>query len=163
MSHMRPAFGAAWNRFRETNVDVSSVGRLIGGKVQINIDAGTFANACPIRMSYVLNYCGVPIPSNSKYATVTGKDKKRYIYRVVDMIEFLRATFGKADYTADSPTPGQFSGKQGIIVFSGHGWGDATGHVTLWNGNLCSDDCHFLGSPRNGSFIPTKASLWILK
>lgn len=26
-------------------------------------------------MSYVLNYTGIPIPSNSGYATVSGKDK----------------------------------------------------------------------------------------
>lgn len=53
--------------------------------------------------------------------------------------------------------------KRSNYYFSGHGWGDATGHVTLWNGNLCSDDCHFFWAPRNGSFIPTNASLWILK
>ena len=71
---MRPAFGAARNRFREVNVNVETVGKLLGGKVQHNIEAGIFQNACPIRMSYVLNYCGVPT-SNSRYATVTGSDK----------------------------------------------------------------------------------------
>lgn len=114
-------------------------------------------------MSYVLNYCGVPIPGGSKYATVTGKDKKRYMYRVNDMIDFLHAAFGRADLSVDSPVPGKFTGKQGIIIFSGHGWSNATGHVTLWNGNICSDDCHFLGSAGNGSFIPTNATLWSLK
>lgn len=160
---MRPAFGAAWNRFREVNVNVETVGKLLDGKVQHNIEAGIFQNACPIRMSYVLNYCGVPIPSNSRYATVTGSDKKRYMYRVKDMIAFLPTVLGNADMTVTSPTPSQFAGKQGIIIFSGHGWSDATGHVTLWNGNICSDDCHFLGSPGNGSFIPGSATLWSLK
>ncbi|STQ11228.1 putative cytoplasmic protein [Enterobacter cloacae] len=32
MSHMRPAFGAAWNRFKEVNVNVEQVGKLIGGE-----------------------------------------------------------------------------------------------------------------------------------
>lgn len=114
-------------------------------------------------MSYVLNYCGIPIPSNSKYATVTGNDKKRYMFRVKDMIAFLPTVLGHADMSVASPTPAQFSGKQGIIIFTGHGWSDATGHVTLWNGNICSDDCHFLGSPGNGSFIPTNATFWSLK
>ncbi|MCH0622507.1 type VI secretion system amidase effector protein Tae4, partial [Klebsiella pneumoniae] len=90
--------------------------------VQHNIEAGIFQNACPIRMSYVLNYCGVPIPSNSRYATVTGSDKKRYMYRVKDMIAFLPTVLGNADMTVTSPTPSQFAGKQGIIIFSGHGW-----------------------------------------
>ncbi|HDR2453010.1 TPA: type VI secretion system amidase effector protein Tae4 [Enterobacter ludwigii] len=163
MSAMRPAFGAAWNRFKEVNVNVGQVGKLLGGKVQHNIDAGIFKNACPIRMSYVLNYCGIPIPSNSKYATVTGNDKKRYMFRVKDMIAFLPTVLGHADMSVASSTPAQFSGKQGIIIFTGHGWRDATGHVTLWNGNICSDDCHFLGSPGNGSFIPTNATFWSLK
>ena len=35
---MRPAFGAAWNRFREVNVNVETVGKLLGGKVQHNIE-----------------------------------------------------------------------------------------------------------------------------
>ena len=35
MSAMRPAFGAAWNRFREVNVNVEQVGKLLGGKVQM--------------------------------------------------------------------------------------------------------------------------------
>ena len=42
---MRPAFGAAWNRFREVNVNVETVGKLLGGKVQHNIEAGIFQNA----------------------------------------------------------------------------------------------------------------------
>lgn len=79
------------------------------------------------------------------------------------MIAFLPTVLGHADMSVASPTPAQFSGKQGIIIFTGHGWRDATGHVTLWNGNICSDDCHFLGSPGNGSFIPTNATFWSLK
>lgn len=33
MAYMRPAFGAAWNKFKENNVSVSNVGSIIGGKV----------------------------------------------------------------------------------------------------------------------------------
>lgn len=47
MSAMRPAFGAAWNRFREVNVNVEQVGKLLGGKVQHNIDAGIFKMPVP--------------------------------------------------------------------------------------------------------------------
>lgn len=162
MSYIRPAFGAAWNRFQEINVSVRDVGNIIGGKVQHNIDSGFFVNACPIRMSYVLNYCGVPIPGNGKYAVVSGKDKKQYMYRVNDMIEFLQTIFGAADSNVNAPVPGKFTGKQGIIIFSGSGWGNARGHVTLWNGNICSDDCHFVDSPANGPFIPDTAKLWTL-
>lgn len=163
MSVNKPMFSAAWNRFSEVNISVESVGKLLGGKVETNISSGIFENACPIRMSYVLNYTGVPIPSNNRYATVSGKDQKRYMYRVNDMIDFLVDTFGKPDLTTPSPQPTAFNGKQGIIVFQGNGWSNARGHVTLWNGNICSDACHFLGSAENGNFVPTMASLWTLK
>ncbi|MFC0140532.1 hypothetical protein ACFFJN_10855 [Erwinia mallotivora] len=38
-------------------------------------------------MSYVLNYSGVTVPANNRYATVSGKDNKRYMYRVNDMMD----------------------------------------------------------------------------
>lgn len=45
---MCPAFGAARNRFREVNVNVEQVGKLLGGKVQHNnIDAGIFKMHAP--------------------------------------------------------------------------------------------------------------------
>ncbi|MFB6324836.1 type VI secretion system amidase effector protein Tae4 [Pantoea deleyi] len=163
MAHLRPQFSAAWNRFSEVNVSVEKVGEILGGKVEANIAARIFENACPIRMSYVLNYTGLPVPANSRYATVTGKDKKRYMFRVNDMMDFLVSAFGQPDLTVKSPKPGSFNGKQGIIVFQGSGWSNARGHVTLWNGNICSDTCHFLGGAENGSFVPDVASLWILK
>ncbi|WP_312829678.1 T6SS effector amidase Tae4 family protein, partial [Pantoea anthophila] len=71
--------------------------------------------------------------------------------------------FGKPDLTVRSPKPASFNGKQGLIVFQGNGWSNARGHVTLWNGNICSDSCHFLGGAENGTFVPDVASLWILK
>lgn len=162
-SMQRPSFGPAWIRFSEVNISVSQVGALIGGKVKSNIEKGIFQNACPIRMSYVLNYTGISIPANSGYAAVSGKDKKWYIYRVNDMIRFLEERFGKPDITERSPTPAKFSGKKGIMVILGNGWNNARGHVTLWNGDICSDSCHFMGDPENGSFVPEVASLWILK
>ncbi len=163
MLAVRPPLGAAWSRFSEVNMSVERVGDFLGGKVQANVQSGVFENACPIRMSYVLNYTGVPIPANSRYATVTGKDKRRYMYRVNDMMDFLLSIFGQPDLTVASPVPNRFVDKQGIIVFQGNGWSNARGHVTLWNGNVCSDACHFMGGPENGSFVPTTASLWVLK
>ncbi len=78
---MRPAFGAARNRFREVNVNVETVGKLLGGKVQHNIEAGIFQNACPIRMSYVLNYCGVPIPPTADMRRLRGVIKTLHVSR----------------------------------------------------------------------------------
>lgn len=55
----RPNFSVAWSLFADVNVPVKAVGKKIGGKVEANIESGVFKNACPIRMSYVLNRTGV--------------------------------------------------------------------------------------------------------
>jgi hypothetical protein len=157
----RPAFSICWLKFSEVNVPVADVGAKIGGKVQQNIDGGIFQNACPIRMSYVLNYAGVPIPA-SPYSVVSGADKKWYMFRVNEMMTFLEKTFGKADKSAKAPQPTHFTGLKGLIVVKGHGWSNALGHVTLWNGSVCSDTCHLLADPDNGSFVPEVAALWKL-
>lgn len=162
MATIKPSFLKAWAYFSEINVSVKEVGLKIGGKVQVNIDSGDFQNACPIRMSYVLNKVGIPIPAGKKYAVVSGGDTKQYMYRVNDMISFLEETFGKPDLTVNSPKETDFNGKKGIIVFSGSGWSNARGHVTLWDGLRCSDSCHFMLSPDNGSFVPEKGFLWSL-
>lgn len=162
MAVVKPSFLKAWAYFSEVNVSVAEVGRKIGGKVQVNIDSGDFKNACPIRMSYVLNKVGIPIPAGKKYAVVSGNDTKQYMYRVNDMIGFLEEVLGKPDITISSPKESDFNGKKGIIVFSGSGWSNARGHVTLWDGTRCSDACHFMLSPDNGSFVPEKGLLWSL-
>jgi hypothetical protein len=162
MTILRPNFIKAWMHFSDINISVKDVGKKIGGHVQINIDTEIFQNACPIRMSYVLNKCGILIPRGGKYAVVSGQDKKQYMYRVNDMIPYLEEIFGKPDITINHPKMSDFSGKKGIIVFSGNGWSNARGHVTLWNGMVCSDACHFIGSDENGTFIPQKAYLWEL-
>ena len=162
MAIVKPSFIKAWTYFAEINIPVKEVGKKIGGKVQVNIDSGDFQNACPIRMSYVLNKVGIPIPSGKKYAVVSGKDMQQYMYRVNDMIAFLEETFGKPDLTVAAPKESDFMSKKGIIIFSGSGWSNARGHVTLWNGLSCSDACHFMFSPENGTFVPEKGLLWSL-
>lgn len=158
---VRPNFALAWARFAEVHVDVAAVGAKIGGKVGQNVASGVFENACPIRMSYVLNYNGVPIPSRG-YHVSSGQDRKWYMYRVPEMMLFLERTFGAADATHARPTPTDFAGQQGILAVRGTGWNNAVGHVTLWNGRGCSDTCHLLNDPENGTFVPQTASLWLL-
>lgn len=62
----RPSFNEAWLAFRKVNHSVADVGSIIGGNVGKNITGGYFQNACPIRMSYVLNATGFPIARNSR-------------------------------------------------------------------------------------------------
>ena len=127
-----------------------------------NIRAGIFENACPHRISYVLNRVGTPIPGNG-YAVVSGGDGLWYLFRVNDTMTFLERSFGAPDRSAQMPYPAHFAGRKGLLVVKGSGWSNARGHVTLWNGATCSDSCHLGGDPDNGTFVPQTASLWFLR
>jgi len=161
MAVPRPMFLTMWHHFITIYGDgsVSSVGKNIGGKVQYNIELGEkdpkagFSNACAIRMSYSLHNSGVSI-NKGVWKTVSGGDKKQYIYRVSDMIKYLNQTFGKPDKTFRNPKPIDFADLKGILVFSVQ-WSDASGHATLWDGNTCSDHCYFP--------VAAEASIWLLK
>ncbi|WP_418648953.1 T6SS effector amidase Tae4 family protein [Thauera butanivorans] len=48
------------------------------------MDGGFFKNACAIRMSYVLNKCGVRVPSIGG-KTVSGSDGAQYMFRAYEM------------------------------------------------------------------------------
>lgn len=161
MALPRPLFQTMWHHFIVIYGDgsVPSVGKKIGGKVQENIELGVkdpkigFTNACAIRMSYSLNNSGISIPKGV-WKTVSGSDKKQYIYRVSDLIKYLSQTFGKPDKSVRNPKPSDFARLKGILVFGVH-WSDATGHATLWNGSVCSDHCYFP--------VAAEASIWLLK
>ncbi|CAO95667.1 type VI secretion system amidase effector protein Tae4 [Erwinia tasmaniensis] len=157
---IRPAFLQAWQRFSEINIDVSSVGKKIGGNVGANITLGEqdpaqgFTNACAIRMSYTLNYSGAKV-ERGVWKTVSGDDKNWYIYRVKDLLTYMHKKYGKPDKIVKNPKPGDFQNLKGILVFAVNGWSDASGHATLWNGSVCSDHCYFP--------ISNEGSIWLLK
>lgn len=112
------------------DLSVKEVGDKIGGKVKLNIDNGTFKNACAIRMSYAFNYSGKEIKKSDGNVS-SGADKKWYLYRVNDFINFLDANYSNKEETTNIST---FQGKKGVIVFKDCGWSDATGHVDLYDG-----------------------------
>ena len=112
------------------DLSVKEVGDKIGGKVKLNIDNGTFKNACALRMSYAFNYSGKEIKKSDGNVS-SGADKKWYMYRVNDFINFLDANYSNKEETTNIST---FQGKKGVIVFKDCGWSDATGHVDLYDG-----------------------------
>ena len=171
----RPEFKQAWAHFAEVYKAGSSdadalklVADKIGGKVKVNIDSGEFANACPIRISYLLNYGGVAVPGPAAAeqlgltGVVSGSDGKWYMFRVKDAMLLLDKRFGAADKIAKNPKRKDFAGMKGIIAIRGHGWADATGHITLWDGTNFSDKNHLTDSSDNGTFVPEVARLWTL-
>ena len=167
----RPLLTQMWSKYQdvapsghastndEVAADLEKIGRVIGGAVKTNFDTGAaelraapegsypphpvgFTNGCATRMSYVLNNCGIAIPKVPG-RTVTGGDHKNYIYRVSLMVDFLESVFGKPDIAEGSGAlRPHFLNKKGIIRF-GVTFADASGHVTLWDGQRAVDEDYF--------------------
>ena len=156
LSRSKRAFEQVYDDIGKT---VSAVGKLIGGKVDYNINhltpaQGQFQNACAIRISYVLNKTGIRIP-HQPGKTVSGNDGHWYFYKVNDLVIYLKTIFDDPDEVIHIPTLEKVALYKGIIVFEVDGWDDATGHATLWDGVGCSDKCYFSESK--------KAYIWTLK
>lgn len=117
-------------------LDVAGVKALIGG----GVDADYIENVCAIRVSRALNYAGAPIPAKrSGLLTVRGADGMSYALRVREMNQYLRDIYGPPTQQAKggAVAPG-FRSVPGIILFDVRGWTNATGHLDLWDGQVCA-------------------------
>lgn len=98
-----------------------------------------YQNTCVMRVSKALNCCkGHEIPRRTGLLTIKGKDDKRYAVRVREMKNYLHLRYAPPLVISASST-GEINGttltgKKGIVAFDVIGWGDASGHITLWNG-----------------------------
>lgn len=163
----RPSFAKAWHASMQIYDPVDPLGkvaRVIGGVVARNIEMKTaerWENTCAVRMSYILNQSGMVIPHIGGQ-NVSGSDHRWYFYRVPDVINYLTKQWGKPDLVIPFPQAngGQLSGKKGIIMFEVTGWGNASGHATLWNGTGCYDHCYFYETGL--TYRTTKANFWRL-
>lgn len=164
----RPRFLAAWTAAKniyDPNDPLGKVKNTIGGAVKRNfeipVESGGWENSCAVRMSYVLNYTGHPVPRIGQL-TVSGADKKWYFFRVRDLIPYLTKTWGKPDMIVNYPQlpVTQLANKKGLILFEVSGWGNAGGHATFWNGTSCSDRCYF-NEPGTNYSTP-RANFWEL-
>ena len=116
----------------------------------------SWANTCAGRMSYALNHSGLDLDKAPKAGSFQGKDGKNYWFRVADLKKYLKSRFkaGDVEYSLKTLSLNvtqdifnkrvsevktnlleKINGKHGIIVFEVAGWGDASGHFTLWDGN----------------------------
>jgi hypothetical protein len=135
----KPIFAKMWATFPD-HVKYPTLKDLytaLGGKAALNINAPGFGpngNACASRISVALNKSGAPIRVTSGISTIGTADKSRIIYRVTDLRKYLVATLGKADIDTTIPFDDAFAGKKGIIAFTVSGWGDASGHIALYDG-----------------------------
>ncbi|AZA81941.1 hypothetical protein C1637_24760 [Chryseobacterium lactis] len=113
-------------------------------------------NTCSFRMSKGLNYSGFKLPyNNTKYKAKgakggvhIGKDKLNYWYRVKELGKYLEEHLGTPEFDEKLEKVGVGKTKtglpkdkwdrlhkiKGIIMFKVSGWGNASGHFTLWDG-----------------------------
>ena len=159
----RPSWADMSKHYPAKSVDITTLyNKIIGGSFANQEKVQYLQNTCAVRMSYALLRSEFHLPRTSdKNASKLGDDKKWYWLRVANLREELSARFKgfdeqlnfemvdpARDYTAKSIEPFQkarrvkaeeflntkLRSKNGIIVFDVHGWGDATGHFTLWDG-----------------------------
>ncbi|API73365.1 type VI secretion system amidase effector protein Tae4 [Ralstonia pseudosolanacearum] len=162
----RPSFSAAWAaslRIYNPADSAEQVAQVIGGEVAANIrdKRNPWRNTCAVRMSYILNQAGVPVP-NIPGKTKKGGDHHNDFYRIRDVIAFLKSHWGAPEVVAYPPAGGgNLAGKTGVILFEVQGWSDAAGHATLFNGRTCYDHCYF--NEPGVTYRTNKANFWALK
>ncbi|MDY7577153.1 type VI secretion system amidase effector protein Tae4 [Herbaspirillum sp. RTI4] len=162
----KPAFVMAWaasQKIYSPSNPGEKVAQIVGGEVAANIQdkKNPWRNTCAVRMSYILNQSGVIIPATPG-KTKKGSDHRHYFYRVRDVIAFLKFRWGAPQVLAYPPAGGRsFAGKKGVILFEVHGWTDASGHATLFNGTSCYDHCYF--NEPGVTYRTSQAHFWPLK
>lgn len=132
--------------------ELEQVKKLIGGKV----NASWVKNSCAIRMSRAFNYGAFHIPRIDGLSVVSGEDKLWYAYRVREVMSWLKRLWGRPqvviNYATRIGVPEALLGKKGILAVEVP-FSDATGHITLWNGEKCIDDSDYFD-------MATRVSLW---
>lgn len=162
----RPSFSACWSaaqRIYEPSNPGEKVARVIGGRVAFNIlevdRPFRWRNTCAVRMSYILNHCGVLIPAVPDI-TVSGADHRQYFFRIENLQAFLLQRWGQPEVNLKSPLSRRhLQQRKGILFFGVSGWIDASGHVTLFDGHDCYDQCYF-NNASIGSYQARQASFW---
>lgn len=145
-------------KFYPTDSDAEKVKQEIGG----DVNKSWYENTCIIRVSKALNYTNHPIPADSAiFKTRRGADHKWYGFGVQQFWEYLEKHYGKPTIYAERDKASnripieKFQTRRGIIGFRVKGWGDASGHFTLWNG------FNLIYAPGHDYFARSyKAALW---
>lgn len=154
---------------------------MIGGRFKKLYNEAAYENTCAVRMSFALNRSGLKLgKAPSRDGSVVGGDGYTYWIRVTDLKPELDLRFKGADEELKlNPIPvsalpdvdhrqalfrervkqaqdfldTKLASRNGIVAFDVSGWGNASGHFTLWDGvskTLAYAPNH--DSPANGSY-----------
>ena len=158
-----PLYSKLIKNYPGESYTTQQVRQLIGGAA----NNPSFENTCVHRMSRAFNYAGTQarIPgSRAGFYTVVGTDKLNYALRVAEFKKYMIDTYGQPNKIAllkdKKLDKAKFIGVSGIVCFEVSGWGDATGHFSLWDGSNCSycGDHEYFNMV--GDVRTTRISLW---
>lgn len=158
----RPSWADMKKYYPDASIDTPQLyDELIKGGFVKLYENNSYANTCSVRMSYGLNRSGIKLgPAPSKGGSMKGGDGYTYWLRVSDLKSELSKRFKGFDEELDLTTIpsslieddkalnekfevrvkeaqdyiNKINSKNGIVVFEVQGWGDASGHFTLWDG-----------------------------
>lgn len=140
----KPSWTDMLNYYPNSTITTEVLYEEIGGGLPENLkkNPNSWENSCAVRMCKALNYSKAKLPkAPSAGGNIFGKDKNNYWIRVKDLKKYLVDKLTtKSKKSADVDEIGgidivdKFKDKKGIIVFDVSGWGNASGHFTLWDG-----------------------------
>lgn len=200
---LRPKWSDMIENYPDSSVDVVTLYTDIGNNLISYYNnpktKSSWENTCAFRMSRGLNYSGFKLPYNnlsyrakgSTGGVHIGQDKLNYWYRVRELGKYLEQHLGSPEFDETLLKAGlgqvktrlsqdkwnELYNMKGIIMFKVSGWGNASGHFTLWDGK----DLIYPGNPlhnnpnseyyyfhmkyeQNGRVIQTdEIKLWELK
>lgn len=144
-----PAFNGLWGKYPAGSTVVSVKRKIFGSE-----DAYPgIRNACALRMSIAFNEVNHLIPGRTPTA-VKGIDGHYYLRGSRAMRRYIDQHYRTSNIRWENPrrptdkkpdtyvVPSEFQDKQGLVFFHVRVWGNAGGHLALWNKNEFANGHH---------------------
>ena len=165
-----PSLAAIWAAFPDhlRYRTLHDLYTMLGGTAARNINAPGFGpngNTCASRLSHAFNRGGAPISEaiarRAGAETIGTANSERIIFRVTHFRSYLRAAYGEPRADTASPFDDSFRQQRGIIAFNVTGWGDATGHIALFDRGRYREPAYDnYASFSRGAAHATRGELW---
>ncbi len=145
-----PSYSDVYRSFPKNNDGLvmggEDVFKMVGGEV-LEYSSN---NACALRLSIALNNSGYPIPEDimvngTRIRTFKGKNGNNYIISAKEMKMWITYKMGIPGIRERKNFGSKIRGEKGILIMTPHSSREfkATGHVTIYDGNKCLDNCHY--------------------
>lgn len=136
--------------------------RLGGGWPQL-VDNPAYVNTCALRMTVALRGCGQAVPALLAQGDGNLKDGsgKPLLLRVATIRIWLEQILGPSSWGTSKQVGADIDGlipkRKGILLYRVPNATDASGHVDIWEGTTCKNDCH-----SQFARSATEVELWFL-